>query len=492
MFEPFALPLMPALAPTASLPFANMASTAESADFQAVPVLPPDFAAVLAVQSAPVEAPIAAAPTGADLPEGGRTLPVAAIQHASVTVPRQSDANTTPAPPVSLRPSAAHADKLRLETSQAVENQDDESPVMAAAISPDMAMLTAIFAAADKLSVSSTPEPVNGGARFPTQPDALPTPPRATVDAMPMPVALARSPQIAMARVAMAQIELHAVVSQPLADSASVTTTLQAIPSATPVDRIGIAASETIRSARVRTTGPALPEAAETDVEVSNGDAVLRAKPRRTVMHMPATPDANLPAADKLQPARAQLAAQTPDKLLATEQPKAESPPLAPSQPQLPVQPAAPAGTRMQPQPERVDFATLVDVLARAREETSAGTVHASVRHAEFGRIALRFDRDEDNGLSVAMSSADPGFARAVSAAAEASPASAENPKNAENSGQAARPQTAADHRMGQGESHRQQQQNPPAQQRPAANATPRHAEASKSAERNDARDIYA
>lgn len=73
---------------------------------------------------------------------------------------------------------------------------------------------------------------------------------------------------------------------------------------------------------------------------------------------------------------------------------------------------------RAQARVERMDFATLVDTLSRAREEASPRSVRVAVTHADFGKVSLRFDQD-DKGLSVAMSSADPGFARAATAPAE-------------------------------------------------------------------------
>jgi hypothetical protein len=63
------------------------------------------------------------------------------------------------------------------------------------------------------------------------------------------------------------------------------------------------------------------------------------------------------------------------------------------------------------------DFATLVDRLVEARDAAVPQAVHASVSHSEFGQVSLRFDQDA-GGLSVAMSSADPDFARAVQASA--------------------------------------------------------------------------
>ncbi|MBN8485558.1 MAG: hypothetical protein J0L50_12370 [Sphingomonadales bacterium] len=73
----------------------------------------------------------------------------------------------------------------------------------------------------------------------------------------------------------------------------------------------------------------------------------------------------------------------------------------------------------IQPLPAAVrpqDFSALIDRLAAAREAMVPQSVAVSVAHQDFGQIRLRF-RSEDNVLSVAMTSADPGFARAAAAA---------------------------------------------------------------------------
>lgn len=62
------------------------------------------------------------------------------------------------------------------------------------------------------------------------------------------------------------------------------------------------------------------------------------------------------------------------------------------------------------------DFSTLVDRLVAARDAAQGDVVRVALPHAEFGRVALHF-RNDDSGLSVTMTSADPGFARAVNAA---------------------------------------------------------------------------
>lgn len=62
------------------------------------------------------------------------------------------------------------------------------------------------------------------------------------------------------------------------------------------------------------------------------------------------------------------------------------------------------------------DFSALIDRLTAAREALSPQNVAITVAHQDFGPVQLRF-RSEDFGLSVAISSADPAFARAAAAA---------------------------------------------------------------------------
>ncbi|MES2300538.1 MAG: hypothetical protein V4521_00420 [Pseudomonadota bacterium] len=117
-------------------------------------------------------------------------------------------------------------------------------------------------------------------------------------------------------------------------------------------------------------------------------------------------------------------------------------------------QPDAAPVSRASHRPERIDFATLVDTLNRAREEAEPNTVRVSVAHADFGRVSMRFEQD-DTGMSVAMSSADPGFARAVTASGEAAAAStgSETPRD-----QNSQPQARGSGNSS-GEGTRQQQQ---------------------------------
>lgn len=76
------------------------------------------------------------------------------------------------------------------------------------------------------------------------------------------------------------------------------------------------------------------------------------------------------------------------------------------------------------------DMAALVDRLVEARAAARSGlsspVVQASLTHADFGRVSLRFNTDDD-GLSVSMASSDPGFAPAAQAALAQAPAVSAN-----------------------------------------------------------------
>lgn len=72
------------------------------------------------------------------------------------------------------------------------------------------------------------------------------------------------------------------------------------------------------------------------------------------------------------------------------------------------------------------DFAQMIDRLVAARENTQPHAATLALAHAEFGKVELRFSSDA-NGLSVALASADPDFARAVQAAVPPVPSSSDS-----------------------------------------------------------------
>jgi hypothetical protein len=110
-------------------------------------------------------------------------------------------------------------------------------------------------------------------------------------------------------------------------------------------------------------------------------------------------------AADK-RPASPAITASEPVSL---PQPQLSAMPLVSDQPLTTAAPTEP----------RHDFSQLVDRLVAAREAAMPHPVHASLNHAEFGQVQLTFAHD-NAGLTVAMASNDPDFARAVAAAAPA------------------------------------------------------------------------
>lgn len=78
---------------------------------------------------------------------------------------------------------------------------------------------------------------------------------------------------------------------------------------------------------------------------------------------------------------------------------------------------AAPTGpAQVAPVTRPHEFAALVDRLVAARDALQPQPVSLAVQHAEFGPVQLHFRHDQ-GGLSVSLASADPDFARAVSAA---------------------------------------------------------------------------
>lgn len=112
-----------------------------------------------------------------------------------------------------------------------------------------------------------------------------------------------------------------------------------------------------------------------------------------------------------------------------------------------------------------LDFAALVDRLVEARDAAGPQTVSLALTHTEFGKVSLRFLQDE-GGLSVAMTSPDPDFAQAVSAAIPAEhAASGEQPHGAGN-GPANRPEADRSETPGQSRSganpERRDERSPP------------------------------
>lgn len=174
-------------------------------------------------------------------------------------------------------------------------------------------------------------------------------------------------------------------------------------------------------------TASALPSAAspQTGMEGPQPQAALRLHPVQGAVRSASEPAENPVAQPGTQacgqPGR--LAAETLTPAESASQPQAVM-----AQTPLPVEPAVtlPPSAHSTVRAERIDFATLVETLARAREEASPRPLSIAVTNTDFGRVSLRFETGAD-ALSVTMSSADPGFVRAVNASAEAAAAQADN-----------------------------------------------------------------
>ncbi|MBC2665950.1 flagellar hook-length control protein FliK [Novosphingobium flavum] len=167
-----------------------------------------------------------------------------------------------------------------------------------------------------------------------------------------------------------------------------------------------------------------------------------------------------------VRPAHTDAPESLPGKSAAAAAPTSD--PLAPAAAAPPVDPAAtlaaPTGAApaVSPSPSGHDFAALVDRLIAARDAARPEGVSIALQHAEFGRVSLQFRQDEQ-GLSVAMSAADPAFAQAVQQAIPAASASAENnsARQDNQSGQPGQPGTfvRADAAGAQGQNHNQRGQ---------------------------------
>lgn len=144
-----------------------------------------------------------------------------------------------------------------------------------------------------------------------------------------------------------------------------------------------------------------------------------------------AVPHTSQPVAPAPQPASAARSAATATGPAGDTPDASPAAALAPAATAIPLvamatltNPAVPTIAAAAPPETPTDFATLVDSIARARTEasdTATGPVGVMLSHADFGRVSLQFTQ-RDEGLSVTMRSADPGFAPAVAAATAASP----------------------------------------------------------------------
>lgn len=359
MFDPAAISLTPALKPGTIAANAVMLENAATSGDSAEPAQTGGFEALLALQSA--QAQIA-------LP-GNRIAPPSV---ATVTLPTLAQPATGNSLPDAAMPLAAFAGDMAQTPDD--DRKDDE--VAALAFIADPAVLASIFAAPERLAGAPVDSEPSGRS------SAAPAP-----ELMPVPEPIAQNPAPA------AKPELAANAAALTLAQAAV---IELEPGTKPVVPQDAAASIT----------PAANVAAQLQARVAPA-ARAGAKAQDQAIELPVVA---VPVEAVKDVADQAALPELPEEMA--------SPLIARASDAAPAQDAAPAG-RAEPRAERVDFATLVETLNRAREEASPGTVRVSLSHADFGRVSMRFEQD-DKGLSVAMSSADPGFARAVTASNEA------------------------------------------------------------------------
>lgn len=447
--------LMPAIMPAGAAPLENAGVPAEPGTVAGTVHPAPSFDALLALQAtAQAAAPATSAAATAILPESGKALPDEASEVAAPTVPASLPQAILLKAAIA-RPSAdrtasstAPAPIQNEEQAEVVVNTETEAVI---APPPDIALFAAIFSAPERLANTAVESPpVSPQARADTAAPTTAAPAVTATTPASVPALNPATPgTVATALASTAQIELIAPPQKGTAARPAPAAIQVAIPMSEP-------------AAEAAEAAPALPVVQPVTVALATSSAAqpLRAMP-------PVTHGA--PASDKAVDVTATKAiASTPEAFTPQLAENAVPGAVIIDAPTLTeASPAAPA--RSDAKAERIDFATLVDTLNRAREEASPRTLNVAVTNTDFGRVSMRFD-SSDAGLSVAMSAADPGFVRAVSASSEAASTSTDT------RGQSSQPQTdasAARQQQGQSQGHQQQAGTARSDTRPLANSAP-------------------
>lgn len=439
-----ALPaMMPAALPAVVLPaagqsFGSPETLAEAADTP--PAL--TFDALLALQTVTPQV-IQPAATGP-------AIPATILQQTGKILPDPADPLAALVPQPTLPATQGLAATAGNAGDDALASADTDDAVLPELVLPDAGLIAAIFTAPQRLApapdapqqaarpaLTTTFDPakaVQAAAQRPVQ-QPLPEAPAPSA-------AMGAAAVVALAQTADIEQDQAPLPAQPL-DTAD-----DSDAEAEQASRPTISTSATLAASTARTTRAAPP-------------ATNRADPA------PEAPDRIALADAQDTPPQTDWAA--PDITVPAFTPSADAAPESP--PSTPI--------RHDARVEKIDFATLVENLSRAREEASPRTVNVAVTNTDFGRVSLRFDQD-DKGLSVAMTSADPGFARAVSATAEAATA---NNANSQPEGQP-KPQTGANT---QGDTPRQQSQQQPQQTDRFAPGTPARASQAARADADNA-----
>jgi hypothetical protein len=395
---------------------------------------PLDFASILAVSmpaesdkapanAAQAEAIVAAMPKPILQVAGkttGKALPLSLP--ASLPLPAEETSSET-------ADSAADGDSDAVATQNRI---DDISAIVAAALPTPTPILAGMRDAAQPVLTGTADAPVAMSGRLSSRGEAAPSQaPMADASDAPR-IAAATTPAAKPTAIPDALLQLRIGMPQPSADTTADAvpvpqTTAEALAVQTimtePRPSRGRTIADRTASRQADTTLPAV--SADAKPVLDTAEAPNGSDAGRRNQHIPAVrPAVDTPSS---MPTGAATSAATttlttpdslPDAPLSAElQPvpvMRDSQPVVAGNPQT--SPAAPA------QQSGHEFAALIDRLVEAREGAAPQTVQAAISHTEFGHVSLRFDQD-DSGLRVAMSSADPDFAPAVQAAAAANPA---------------------------------------------------------------------
>jgi Meckel syndrome type 1 protein len=389
------------------------------------------------------------------LPETGKDLPDAATRLIATLPAMARSTARIAATPVQARGKAAEP------------QQTEETPDAAVEAAPQAAPAAAVQAIAFATVLVQAPATKSGATEAAAVPAAKPARPEAAAVAKPaqqVPAAPARAVPAAVLNAVIERNITTPAEAQPVSAPAPASAT--AAPAKAQATVASLLKPETAAMPASPAVAPqAAPLAAEQAGRPSTGTAprsaaAIRVAAQGIMQPQPATPDAPTDAATPTPapvitdtttlttrraevrlagtegfaatPAQRQVLDNGPRPAVAKApaEAKAATPTPAREDALTTIQPAtaqiADTATPSAPAPsapaqharERIDFATLVDSIARARDE-AAGPVAVSLTHGEFGKVSLRFNH-RDDGLSVTMASADPGFAPAVAAARDA------------------------------------------------------------------------
>lgn len=428
MIQPAALPAVPGLPPLGYALPAQAAEGLEAADFGALLAIEthglasPGTAAKLPVATLP--ALLALLPEAAVLPEDGKPLPVATSEETSASAPAAAVIRRPN--PLPIADDAATLIEARpttpAETAPKPDPGDGDAavqpePRIAELLAQSFETTPAPAAQVATPLAGSPPEPQAGQLGLPAlAPEAAPNPamPRSAPvtqgNSQPAPAALLAQ---AEPRESPAQPSPTAAQSAPPPITLTVITVPVELAPRTAETRLRLTLPTANAAAPIDVSAPIMAEPqarltllATGPVQAPESAEPLTAEPR---LALPVTVAAARPRA----PGKA-VAVAPADRVPPVTEPMAPATALANSAIQPLPTPSAftPTGTVLHPH----DFTQLIDRLVAARELVQPQGFQVSVQHSEFGPVQLRL-RQEGDGLSVTMASADPDFARAVSAA---------------------------------------------------------------------------